>query len=195
MSKKKPRLYLIQNAAEMDAGFSPVRNQIRLVMEMLGDCDIHEIARQLGRSPESLYYHVQKMEAAGLVHRVERESVTGRDGAVYTLRARRIRIDTSVCERRFQAAFVRTARTLFRFAERCYLRAIGNSETVIKGEFRELRQIQMTTRLSRQNIVELNRRLLDLESFLEQADDPALNRRYVVMLALCPTGKTLDSDG
>ena len=93
----QPKAYLIQTATELAAIASPVRNQIRLAMEMMGACSISELADFLGRSPESLYYHIERLEQVGLVVRADtRETSSGRTDSVYSLRASRVRVRTAL---------------------------------------------------------------------------------------------------
>ena len=184
--EKPPKLHLIRHPAEAEAAFSPIRNQIRLAMEMLGDCTVNEIARHLGRSAESLYYHLRILQQAGLVQATGQQSSGTRSETVYRLRAKRVRVDATVRTRGFKASLGKIAGTLLRFAERCYQRAIQDDATVIKGDHREVRLIQVSARLSHSRVIELNRKLLELESFLESADDPREDRRFVLTMVLSP---------
>ncbi|MGI9516652.1 MAG: ArsR/SmtB family transcription factor [Pirellulaceae bacterium] len=190
--EKRPELYLIRQPEEAEAAFSPIRNQIRLAMEMLGESTVNEIASHLGRSAESLYYHFRILQKAGLVQVAGQQADSGRAETVYRLRAKRIRVDATVRARRFRVSLGRIAGTLLRFAERCYLRAIQDGNTVVDGNHREVRLIQVSARLSRARVIELNRKLLELESFLETADDPRQSRRFVLTMVLSPGETSAD---
>lgn len=62
MKKPRPNKLLIDRADQLDAFVSPVRNQIHLHMETLGECTIGELAESMRREPESLYYHIRRLE-------------------------------------------------------------------------------------------------------------------------------------
>jgi DNA-binding transcriptional ArsR family regulator len=60
-------VYRIREATQLDALVSPVRQEIVDSLQLLGPCSIATLAEDLGRAPDSLYYHVRKLEQVGLV--------------------------------------------------------------------------------------------------------------------------------
>ena len=181
------KTYFIENTDQLREIVAPVRNQIRLAIEMLGECSVSELGERLGRSPESLYYHIRKLESVGLMLQTGTREVRGREEALYSMCAPRVRMNTTIRKPGFIQTLLRGTRTLLRYAERCYAHAMQDPQTKMTKSFRECRVIQMTARLGRRQVKELDRRLLELEDFLESSDDPAETQRYVVTISLSPT--------
>lgn len=188
MSKKTT--HLIDSTKQLKEIISPARNELRLAMEMLGPCTVSELAEHTGRSAESLYYHIRKLESVGLVVKCDTHFSHGHEEAVYRMCADRVRVDTEVRKPLFVKALIRGVQTLIRYSNRCLSRALANSQTVLKGDRRECRLVQVTARLSPGQIVELNRRMLELEEFLEKADDKSAHQHFVVTLVLSPASRS-----
>jgi len=60
-------LFAVREPAQIDALGSPARQEVVDGLQALGPCSIAELAESLGRAPDSLYYHVRKLERVGLV--------------------------------------------------------------------------------------------------------------------------------
>ena len=100
----KQREFLISTVDQMEALASPVRHQIHLAMEMLGACTVNELAERMGRVPETLYYHVRRLEQVGILEQVGSRVGSVRDEAIYELKGKRLRVDPSQSSPRFANA-------------------------------------------------------------------------------------------
>lgn len=60
-------LHRIRDRVQVEALASPVRQEVADGLQAIGPCSIAELAELLGRAPDSLYYHVRKLERVGLV--------------------------------------------------------------------------------------------------------------------------------
>lgn len=169
----------------------PVPYEIRLAMEMLGPSTVAELADHLGRSAESLYYHIRKLEAVGLVEPTDAVVRNRREEIVYRLCAQRIRVDMTNRSPSFIETLIKGTRTLIRHAERCLEFALRRSDTVLTNNFRECRVVQVSMRLSKAQIQELNERILDLESYLENASASSKEKKYVITVVLSPAQNAL----
>lgn len=68
MSPSPERAFFpIREPRQIAALGSPARQEVLDGLQVLGPCSIAELAESLGRAPDSLYYHVRKLERAGLV--------------------------------------------------------------------------------------------------------------------------------
>lgn len=164
----------------------PVPYEIRLAMEMLGPCTVSELAEHLGRSAESLYYHIRKLEAVGLIEPSESVVRNRREEIVYRLCADRIRLDLTNRSPSFIDALIKGTRTLIRYADRCLSLALCDSETVLTSQLRECRVVQVSKRLSKDQVKELNAKILELESYLEDIDANSGDKKYLITLVLSP---------
>lgn len=174
---------------QMEAIGSPVRNLVSLTLAMLRRASIAELAAHLGRSPESLYYHVRRLQAVGIVEPCARRLVNGRAEALYRLVGGRLRVDPRQATPRFERAYARGAATLLRHAQRAYTRAVGQPETQRAGRGRNLVIRQLQVRMSRATLREFNRRFDQLVAFVRQADDRDATDFYLFTAALCPAGR------
>ena len=182
----KKREFLVSTVEQMEALASPVRHQIHLTMEMLGACTVNELARRMGRVPETLYYHVRRFEKVGILQQVGTRAGGRRDEAVFQLKGERLRVDPRQSSPRFLKAMAKGCGSLLRFAQRSFVRALdGKAERRLVSK-RSLRVEQATVRLSPRNLAELNRRLDSLQDFLADADEPEGKQMYVVTISTAP---------
>ena len=182
----KQREFLVSTVDQMEALASPVRHQIHLAMEMLGACTVNELAQRMGRVPETLYYHVRRLEQVGILEQVGCRAGSWRDEAIYELKGKRLRVDPSQSSPRFLRAMAKGCGSLLRFAQRSFLRALEDKaeRTIIPK--RSLRIEQATVRLSSRDPAEMNKRLDSLQDSLTDADDPEEQQLYLITIATTP---------
>ena len=92
--RARARTYGIRRADQIEALASPVRQELVDALQVSGPCSISELAEQLGRAPDSLYYHVRHLERVELVVRRGSRRVGRRDEALYDVPAARMKLDT-----------------------------------------------------------------------------------------------------
>ncbi len=178
--------FLVSTVAQMEALASPIRHQIHLAMEMLGPCSVNELAERMGRVPETLYYHVRRLEKVGILVKVGTRDAGTREEAIYQLKAKRLRVDPRQTSPRFLKAMAKGCGSLLRFAQRSFERALevrAERRTVPK---RSLRIEQVAVRLSARNLAVLNDRLDGLQEFLSDADEADDKQMYVITVATAP---------
>ena len=180
------REFVVSTVAQMEALGSPVRHQIHLTMEMLGPCTVNELAERMSRVPESLYYHIRRLETVGILEQVGKRAGSGRDEAIFQLKAKRLRVDPSQMSPRFLKAMAQGCGSLLRFARRSFERALQSRACRRVGPKRGLRIEQVTVRLSDRNLARLNKRLDGIQDFLADADGPGERQMYVITVATAP---------
>ena len=182
----REREFLISTVEQMDALASPVRHQIHIAMEMIGRCSVNQLAERLDRVPETLYYHVRRLEKVGIVERVGSRVAGSREEAIYQLKARRLRVDPSQTSARFLQAMAKGCGSLLRFAQRSFEQALVRKAERRMIPKRSLRIEQVAVRLSSQSLEELNRRLDSIQEFISDADEPEGKQMYVVTISTAP---------
>lgn len=75
--------FAIREPRQIEALGSPARQEVVDGLQALGPCSIAELAESLGRAPDSLYYHVRKLERAGLVVQRGARAAGARRGLLY----------------------------------------------------------------------------------------------------------------
>ena len=155
-------------------------------MEMLGACTVNELARRMGRVPETLYYHVRRLEKVGIVEQTGIRLDGVRDEAIFQLKGKRLRVDPRQTSPRFLRAMAKGCGSLLRFAQRSFVAALeAKAERRVMAK-RSLRIEQATVRLSPRDLAEMNRRLDSLQDFLADADGANGQQMYLITIATTP---------
>ena len=186
MGKKTPKDGLISRTNQMEALASPVRHQLHLAMEMLGPCSVRELASRLGREPATLYYHVNMMERVGILTKCGVRTQTQREEAIYSLAGKQVRVDMTQRSERFVRAVARGCGALLRYAERAFIAALRKDATIKTGKASEMRVRQASVRLTRKSLIEINARLDELQTFINESDSPDTDTAYIITLCVAP---------
>jgi DNA-binding transcriptional ArsR family regulator len=104
-------LFAIREPRQIAVLGSPARQEVLDGLQVLGPCSIAELAESLGRAPDSLYYHVRKLERAGLVVAAGTRPAGPRPEALYDVPGRMV-VDhqpTTARERRALRGLVSSA--------------------------------------------------------------------------------------
>ncbi|MBI1850015.1 MAG: helix-turn-helix transcriptional regulator [Planctomycetes bacterium] len=108
---------------QLEALVSPGRVEIVEQLQTGGPASVREMAKALGRSPHSLYYHVRTLLAVGIVRRSDTRRIGKRDESVYALAAERIVVERDPWSPTKATALARSAAAILRRAERNFCRA------------------------------------------------------------------------
>ncbi|MCZ6766064.1 MAG: helix-turn-helix domain-containing protein [bacterium] len=182
----REREFLVSTVDQMEALASPVRHQIHIAMEMLGRCSVNQLAERMGRVPETLYYHIRRLERVGIIEQVGSQFGSAREEAIYQLKAKRLRVDPSQSSTRFLQAMAKGCGSLLRFAQRSFEQALVRKAERRVIPRRSLRIEQVAVRLSSQNLAELNKQLDSIQKFLSDADDVDEKEMFVVTICTAP---------
>ncbi len=175
--------HVLSKASELAAIVSPVRHHLLRTLSLLGTASVRELADELGRSPESLYYHLRALAKIGLV--VER-SDPDRTEALYATAAESFVTDPTQTSKGYLDAYRRSASALLRLADRQLGAAIERQQETKSKRPVSLRIQQVQARLSPAAQRELAARLDDIVRFLIDEDDPEQSARVVVTLVGSP---------
>ena len=177
----------------MRAVSSPVAHQVVSVMERVHRCTVTELATHTGIDAGSLYYHVKKMKGAGVLREREKRSTGGRRETVYELAGSEVVFDPDGTRPAFIQELCRSVRVRLRSVERAFVAALETRKARRKaagGSAPDPSLHQHHARLSSRDRAELYRRIEELEAFLVERDDPALESFVNVTIAVLPEARS-----
>lgn len=129
---KRSATHYLSTKAEIEALSSDIRLEIVQCFRD-GETSIAELARKLDRSPHSLYHHVHKLVAAGVLRETGKRKAGRRDEALYDVVAEAFEIRLDPSSRVSREALAKLARAMLRRTERELARAIEQRLVVKHG--------------------------------------------------------------
>jgi len=162
----KPPVIPLIGAAALDAVASPARLEL---LSALGDGALttHELAARLGRSRQSLYYHLELLEEAGLV--VAEPSGPGSRERQYRLREGRLAVGARQDSPADRAAAARAIGAILRLTGREAAQALEDSATRLRGPLREMIGFRGKARLTEVRLRRVNELIDELEVIFRDA--------------------------
>lgn len=132
MPSKRISLYRIRTARQIEALASPARQEVVDSLAVSGAVSIAELASDLGRAPDSLYYHVRQLERVGLVVQRGARSVGARNEVLYDVPGARMVIDREPRSPAEQRALLRVVTSALRGAERELRSALESGRAIYR---------------------------------------------------------------
>jgi len=172
MSRTAQKTHEITTTKQLRALRAPVRHRIIAAMTRLKSCSVKELAPHVGMMPESLYYHVRKLEGAGLIRVKERRIAGKREEKVYEPAAPRIVMDRRNRSRAFLDALGDVYGAVLRATDRSLRRALDREKMQSRGPRTATDVRQLTVRLDAKSAAEVRGWIDELMDFLSAHDDP-----------------------
>jgi DNA-binding MarR family transcriptional regulator len=177
------RIHVVREPRQVAAMASPVRLRILAGAGAQPPLSVAELSAQVGMAPASLYYHVRKLVAAGLLGERGRRRAGKRWEITYGPAAGAIVADPNERSAAFLRALGRVYRAVLRDAARGLARALDEERREGPGPRRATAVRHRRVRLSPQGETALRERLEHLDAFLQAADDPT-GRAHDVTIAM-----------
>ena len=130
-------MYHVKSEKQLVALTSPARQEIVDALQAAGRSTVAEIADQLGRPADSLYYHVRKLVSVGLLVEAGRQRSGSRDEAIYNLPGN-IKITYNLGNRRIMEPLARAVSAMMRLADRDFRAAARSRHAKGDGPGRNL---------------------------------------------------------
>lgn len=189
MSRTRTRPVLLQDAAAIEAVASPHRLEVVSALGEAEQASIAELARRLGRTPHSLYYHVKRLVSAGVVVPAETRRRGRRDERIWKLAGERILLGAQAgstpasvkTSKAIDAMLRLTARELSAAVRRHHGRRDG-APTPITG-------VRMKGQLDERTVRRIVRLLDQIGRTVQAANRRSRpGRMFTITLVLAPTG-------
>ncbi len=124
--------YRIQDTRQIECLASPARQEVVDALTALGPCSIAELADDLGRAPDSLYYHVRALTRAGLVVARGTRGAGAREEALFDVPGSQMVIDKEPQTPRERKTLLKLITAFLRIAERDFAAALASGIAVCK---------------------------------------------------------------
>jgi hypothetical protein len=164
--QKKVKLSL-KGMAEL---FKPARLEVYENLQIAGPSSIANLALRLGRPADSLYYHVKKLLAIGVI---EERSEKGRErngpgpkGAVYSVVARFLDVELNPKSRLSREVWAECGASVLRVGMRDFTKALESGDVRPEGARRNLVLQRVKARLNASQLKEVNGHLEALQELL-----------------------------
>ncbi|HET7924582.1 MAG TPA: winged helix-turn-helix domain-containing protein, partial [Rhodanobacteraceae bacterium] len=148
----------IENPREIGLLASPTRIEIVDTLESLGgEATVAELAAQLGRPADGLYYHLRQLAEGGLL--IETATPEGRRYRTRVPEGERLRLRYKPGRNANAQAVGDVAASVLRVAGRDFKRAIADPDAVAEGPLRELWAARNKGWVGDAELAEINRLL------------------------------------
>jgi DNA-binding transcriptional ArsR family regulator len=185
-SRRARGTYTIRRPAQLRALSSPARQEIVDALGALGPASIADLAAHLGRRPQALYYHVRALQRAGLVLQAGTRRVGRSDGGLFVAAGQRLAIGYDLSSPGFVARMRVVLASLLRLTQRDVLRALHQPFAVTDGPARNLWCGRLRMRLTRTQLIAVNRLFHALVARLSDHAGQRQGRIHAVTLAIVP---------
>ena len=159
----------IDQPGQLAALASPVRVELLELIGLWGPCAVADVARRMGRRPDSLYYPVRKLLEVGLLEHVGDRPAGHRTEAVYRLPAQELEMPRHSEGELARESTRKAIDSILRLAGRELKAALEDDEALDEGPERNLYGRRMRARLSKKALRELNGHVTAIEELFTQA--------------------------
>ena len=175
----------IENAKEIGLLASPTRIEIVDTLESLGgEATVAELAAQLGRPADGLYYHLRQLADGGLL--VETATPEGRRYRTRVPEGEHLRLRYKPGKNANAKAVGDVAASVLRVAGRDFKRAISNPDAVAEGALRELWAARNKGWVGDAELAEINRLLTRIIALLHRPRTTTRNRLVALSWIVAP---------
>jgi len=175
----------IENPKEIELLASPTRIEIVDTLESLGgEASVAELAAQLGRPADGLYYHLRQLAEGGLL--VETATPEGRRYRTRMPEGERLRLRYKPGKNANAKAVGDVAASVLRVASRDFKRAIADPDAVAEGALRELWAARNKGWVGDVELAEINRLLMRINMLLHRPRTTTRNRLVALSWILAP---------
>jgi DNA-binding transcriptional ArsR family regulator len=191
MVRSKQNAIPIERLPQLKALISPVRQELVDTLQSLGTASITELAEQLGRPADGLYYHVRALVKAGLVVPAGARPQGGRSEALYRTSAPKhgLKLDFEQPGRGARQTLERLVASMLRTANRNFREALARPEVVVEGPERELWAARTKGWVTGGELRRANALLRELGDLMARQRSTRRDRLFSLSFVLAPARK------
>jgi DNA-binding transcriptional ArsR family regulator len=185
MAQKPKSTGPIENPKEIGLLASPTRIEIVDTLESLGgEATVAELAAQLGRPADGLYYHLRQLAEGGLL--IETATPDGRRYRTRMPEGEHLRLRYKPGRNANAKAVGDVAASVLRVAGRDFKRAIADPDAIAEGALRELWAARNKGWVGDAELAEINRLLARIIALLHRPRTTTRNRLVALSWILAP---------
>ncbi len=143
----------------MEAVISPLRQDILDAFSVIGPGSVKQIARELGKPADSIYYHVRRLLEVDLLKLIETRETTRRDESIYDVPADKLELAYDLGDPDNVEVVLRIASSMLRRAQKNFEEAVELENVEPTGPERNFRVMGGMVWLSKDDLREVNRHL------------------------------------
>ena len=188
MAHERAQPGVIEQGAALDALISPVRQEIVDTIESIGgDVAVADIAAQLGRPADGLYYHLRRLVDAGVLREgADPGDDRGRRYRTVAAPGKRLRVKYGRGAASDPDAVARLVAGLLRTAERDFAKAVRSGAATGDGEQRDLWASRIKGWVGAAELREINRLLVRLFKVFQHPRSEHRDRLVALAWVLAP---------
>ncbi len=182
-----PQTFVVSKPHQLRELASPVK---QVILDALAAAKeprtMRELAEDVNRAADSLYYHMRSLVKSGLVIDAGTRLENGKQVAVYTAAAKRFRIKYDFGIPRFKQIMQSIFAATIRLAKRNFERGLELDNVRFGTKNRNLYMTRMEAWLSKQHLAEINRRIEEINEIMVDNCQPSAGERCTVFVCLAP---------
>ncbi len=156
---------VIEDPRKIAVFATPVRVELVTATQALGgEATVAELAAQLGRPADGLYYHLRALVRGGLLE--EKSGGAGRSYRLAVTDAQAMRLRYKPGATANARAVAKVAKSMSRLAQRDFLRALAEPSTIAEGPSREIWAGRLRGWVDADELAQVNRLLRQLADLL-----------------------------
>ena len=168
--------------------FKPARLEIFESLQVAGASSAADLAERLGRKVDTLYYHLKKLQAIGVIM-ASKEGTgggLGRPGVVYELVAHRVGMNLDLTSPRAREALVKGSSAVLRLADRDVKDALDLPNTRLEGSRRNMLVRRYRARLTPADLKLANSHIATLHALFTDRSGASKGKFHVITTVLAP---------
>ena len=175
----------VVRAEQIKALASPVRHEIADCLAAGGPMSVAELAGELERTPQSLYFHVQGLLDVGLI-KVAGERVLPRHVETLYIASRELRLRYDHHDPDCRDALSAMAASIHRVSTRDFKRGLESASAQTSGKHRNLWAARILAWVSPEELAQVNALLNSLVDLLSTRWDSTKTERVALQWTLAP---------
>jgi len=165
---------------------SALRLEIIDTLLVNGPSSVADLARELARPADSLYYHVHKLLAGGLLSKEGSRKTSRRDEVLYRVDAERVRMRYDTKNEETKEIIKKATRSMLRTTNRDFDEGLDSDHAVTEGSGRNIWAGRFKAWLSEDDVCTVNNHLQQVVDILLASRREEEHNLHAVTLVITP---------